>query len=102
METPDILNSKSVKKYVKNSFVIMGLFIVLSFVFAIFTIIYCKNLTSNTVILIYIYTIIPLLIFGGLIFLMKQHLNKLYGSSKSKNKENRTVIPVTPVITSVN
>jgi len=47
METPDILNSKSLKGFIKGSLVLIGLFFILSFGVAALLIYFDKNIDAN-------------------------------------------------------
>jgi len=69
METPDILNSKSLKGFIKGSFVIVGLFVVLSFGFATLVLLFAKNHVNNLFydwkifLLILVLTNFPIIVF---------------------------------------
>jgi len=84
-EKKDILNSKSLKVFIKSSFVIIGLFVVLSYgVVTLLVLRFCDNPECKVNLLILIFAIIPLIVlFGFFCFVNKMS----YWFKGNKNDE---------------
>jgi len=87
MDNPDVLNSKSVKGFIKGSLVLIGLFAVLYCGVAALLICSDRNIGFNTFALILILIILPLIIFLT-VFLRFSCLVKSYYNSSKINKED--------------
>jgi len=87
MSTLDNIKVKSVKRFVTGSFVLMGLFIVLTYGFAALALHLGKAFDSivDISVLIWSLAFFLLLVLGGFLWLMKRLYKKLYGTSNSKN-----------------
>jgi len=87
METPDILNSKSLKVFIKGTLVLIGLFFALSCGVAALLICFGKNIECNVFALILILIILPLIIFLTVFLRFSCLVKSYYESSSIKEKE---------------
>jgi len=85
VEKPNVLNSKAVKKFVKGSFVIFGLLVVLSYGFV--TTLLFKKSEANVNILVGIFVVIQVLTFFGFLGLIIWNYNKLCVVSSVKDED---------------
>jgi uncharacterized BrkB/YihY/UPF0761 family membrane protein len=96
METQDILNSKSLKRFIKGSFVIIGLFAVLSFGIATLVLYYNDFLIDKAITLILIIAFFILffllIIYFSFYYLVNDNYKKLYEDLYIKNEEYKQKI----------
>jgi len=80
--------SESAKGFTKSPLGIIALFIVLVYGFASIVVGFGNNLEKHISPLIYFMVGFPVLVFGGFLWLVAKHHNKLYGPSDFKDEEN--------------
>jgi len=73
MEMQEVLNSKAVRGFIKGSFAITGLIVVLSYGFVALVLIFEKKLDCKDLVLILLFSVIPLfaIIIFGFIYIPK-------------------------------
>ena len=76
------------KGITKSPLGIIALFIVLVYGFASLVVAFGNNLTDHVAPLIYFMVCFPVIVFGGFLWLVSKHHNKLYGPSDFKDEEN--------------
>ena len=87
MRTRDVPNSKVLKRFVKGSLVIIGLFAVLFCGIAALVLYSTEKFTDNTFILILVFASLPITVFFGFLFFAKSYFKKLFGSLGIKYEE---------------
>jgi len=90
MKNEQVLNSKSLKGFIKGSFVLIGLFYAISCsVITILVLVYKSNLEYKQLILLLILAILPLIVFLIVFFGFLKLVNrKIYNSLNNKNERS--------------
>jgi CheY-like chemotaxis protein len=80
--------SQSAKGFTKSPLGIIALFIVLVYGFASIVVSFGNNLSSYVAPLVYFLVLFPVIVFGGFLWLVSRHHNKLYGPSDFQDETN--------------
>lgn len=80
--------AESSKGFTKSPLGIIALFIVLVYGFATLAVCFGSNLKEHIEPLIWFLVIFPVLVFGGFLWLVAKHSDKIFGPSDFKNEDN--------------